>query len=180
MFNDETLYQAILSADEKNQIGYARFLCERYLKNHPNHAPTLVIYACNLISLSQYSEAEAALDRAEPITPKDKLPFVIAQRGHLLVAKGDFVGAERIFMKAHELDPDDATFLIYAGSSASQNGDIERAETLARQATNCAKGCLDEAWYNLGGYLVSKKMYGEAAECYRQALLIDPEYEIAI
>lgn len=179
MTSDESLYQAMRLADEMNQVGYARHLCERYLQDHPDHVPTLIRYACILISLAQYSAAQAALDHAQPITPKERLHLVIAQRGHLLEAQGNYVGAEELFMKAHALDPDDATYLIFAGSVAFRRGDIIRAEALARQATGCSDGCIDEAWFNLGGYLLSAKRYSDAADCYRRALDIDPEYDLA-
>jgi tetratricopeptide (TPR) repeat protein len=179
MPNDESLYRAIQSADESDQIGYARHLCERYLKDYPDHVPTLIRHACNLISLAQYSAAQAALDHAQPIAPPKRLHLVIAQRGHLLEAQGDFAGAEELYMQAHELDPDDATYLIYAGSAAFRRGDIARATALARRATDCSDGCIEEAWFNLGGYLLSDQGYSEAANCYRRALHIDPNYDLA-
>jgi tetratricopeptide (TPR) repeat protein len=132
-----------------------------------------------LISLAQYSAARAALDHAQSIVPKERLHLVLAQRGHLKQAEGDFIGAEQIFLKVHELQPDDATYLIYAGSAAFRSGDIHRAEALARRATTCAEGCLEEAWFNLGGYLLSARRYQEAADCYRRAIELDPTYEIA-
>ena len=179
MPKNEVLYDAIWSADRKDQIGYTRHLCELYLQDHPDHVPTLIRYACNLISLAQYSAAEAALDHALAIVPQKWLHLVLAQRGHLVEAQGDFHRAGEIFMEAHKLDPDDATYLIYAGSVAFRRGDIGRAEALARQATACSEGCIDEAWFNLGGYLLSTKRYREAVECYHRALAIDPEYKIA-
>jgi tetratricopeptide (TPR) repeat protein len=179
MTKDPSLRAAIASADEKDQIGYTRHLCELYLKDHPDHVPTLIRYACNLISMAQFSAAETALDHAQPLTPKERLHLVLAQRGHLLEAKGDFLGAEDLFMQAHKLNPDDATYLIYAGSVAFRRGDIDRAQKLAGQATDCSKGCIDEAWFNLGGYLLSAKRYRDAADCYRKALEIDPDYGIA-
>lgn len=179
MPSDEPLYKAMRSADESDHVGYTRHLCERYLQDHPDHVPTLIRYACNLISLAQYSAAQAALDHAQPIAPKERLHLVIAQRGHLLEAQGDFLGAEELFMQAHGLDPDDATYLIYAACVAFRRGDIGRAESLARQASGCTDGCIDEAWFNLGGYLLSAKRYSEAADCYRRALDIDPDYDIA-
>lgn len=179
MTSDEALYRAMRAADEKDQIGYARHLCERYLRDHPNHVPTLIRYAGTLISLAQYSAAEAVLDHAQPITPEERLHLVIAQRGHLRKAQGDFVEAEELFLKAHALRPNDATYLIFAGSVAFRRGHIRHAETLARQATACPDGCLDEAWFNLGGYLLAARQYHEAADCYRRALDLDPEYDLA-
>jgi tetratricopeptide (TPR) repeat protein len=105
--------------------------------------------------------------------------LVLAQRGHLLEARGDFLNAERLFLEAHHLDPSDATYLIYAGSVAFRRGDIDRAQKLASKATDCTEGCVEEAWFNLGGHLLSEKRYHDAADCYRKALEIDPDYQIA-
>jgi len=175
----KALLSAVAAADEKDQIGYTRYLCERFLMDHPDHVPTLIRYACNLISLAQYDAAEAALDRAQSRVSAKRLHLVLAQRGHLLEAKGDFPNAERLFMEAHRLDPTDAAYLIYAGAVAFRSGDVDRAQKLASQATDCTEGCVDEAWFNLGGYLLSAKRYHDAADCYRKALEIDPDYQIA-
>lgn len=43
----------------------------------------------------------------------------------------------------------------------------------------CSDGRLDEAHFNLGGYLSAQKRYEEARDCYLRALEIDPEYTIA-
>jgi len=71
-------YEALQDADQKEQIGYARFLCERYLESHPDHGPTLIRYVRNLISLAQYSLAEEALDHAESKVPQKRLHLVLA------------------------------------------------------------------------------------------------------
>jgi tetratricopeptide (TPR) repeat protein len=92
---------------------------------------------------------------------------------------GAYAEAESLFLAAHELDPSDATYLIYAFSAASARGDLSRAEELIRRALECQEGCLDEAYFNLGGCLLRKKQYEEARRCYVQALEIDPDYEIA-
>jgi tetratricopeptide (TPR) repeat protein len=170
---------ALATADEKDQIGYTRYLCERFLAHHPDHVPTLIRYANNLISLAQYDAAEAALDHAQSKVSAKRLHLVLAQRGHLFEAKGDFLNAKRLFMEAHQLDPADATYLIYAASASFRAGDIDRAQKLASKAADCKEGCVDEAWFNLGGYLLSDKRYHDAADCYRKALEIDPNYEIA-
>ena len=41
------------------------------------------------------------------------------------------------------------------------------------------RGCIDEAYFNLGGYLLSLKRYSEAKECYQKAIELDPDYDIA-
>ena len=175
----KALLSAIAAADEKDQIGYTRYLCERFLAHHPDYVPILIRYACNLISLAQYDAAEAVLDRAESKVSAKHLHMVLAQRGNLLEAKGDFLNAERLFMEAHGLDPSDATYLIYAAAVAFRRGDVDRAQKLASKAADCTEGCSEEAWFNLGGYLLSDKRYHDAADCYRKALEIDPNYQIA-
>jgi len=179
MDHPDKMFEDLKLADQRSQIAYTRYLCELYLKDHPDHGPTLIRYACNLIYLAQYSTADAVLDHAQKIVPKERIHLVLAQRGHLLKAMGDYSLAEEWFLQAHDLDPDDAAYLIYAGSAAFDRGDIERAIQLARQAVECPAGCIDEAWFNLGGYLLSEQQYREAEDCYRKALEIDPNYKVA-
>jgi tetratricopeptide (TPR) repeat protein len=175
----KAMLRAIADADENDEIAYTRHLCERFLKEEPNHAPTLIRYARNLISLAQYSAAKDAIDRAESFAPKERMHLVVAQSGHLLEAQGEFESAEKEFMRAHHMRLDDADYLIFAAGVAFRRGDLERAETLARESTKCTEGCIHEAWFNLGGYLLSSQKYAEAKECYHRALEIDPEYDIA-
>jgi len=179
MSESDEQQEAIEEADRKDQIGYTRYLCERYLEDHPDHVPTLLRYAANLTSLAQYATAKAALDHAQTVVPEKWRHLVLLRRGWLTEALGDFPAASELYLQAHALNPDDATYLIYAGSAAFQQGDIDHAIDLATQATRCPEGCIDEAYFNLGGYLLSKCEYREAMACYRRALEIDPDYEIA-
>ena len=166
-------------AEESGHVAYTRHLCETILEDNPDHGPTLIRYACALIEFALYDEAGAVLDQAEAVIPAERRHLVLAQRGHQLERMGDYSGSEEFHLKAHELDPDDATYLIYAGSVASRRGDIARAETLARKAISCSKGCIDEAYFNLGGCLLAQKRYEEARDCYLRAIEIDPDYSIA-
>ncbi|MDA0811582.1 MAG: tetratricopeptide repeat protein [Verrucomicrobia bacterium] len=76
--------------------------------------------------------------------------------------------------------PDEATFLIHAAIMAFQLGRLSEAEELARRGTRCTKGFPEEAWHNLGGYLVAQERYDEALFCYEKALGLDPEYALAL
>lgn len=172
-------FQAIREADQNDQTGYVRHLCERFLQEHPDHGPALLRYSRNLISLGVYAEAQGALDHAEKVVPPQRLHLVVALRGHLLEAQGRFGEAEEKFLEAHRLDPDDATYLIYAGVVASRRGDLELALDLHTRASRCPEGCIDEAHFNRGGKLLALKRYEEAAEAFREALRLDPDYEIA-
>ena len=166
-------------ADEVGHVALTRYLCEQVLVDDPVHGPVLIRYAACLSELSLYEDATAALDRAEQVVPYEWRRLVLAQRGHLQKLMGNYADAEMLFISAHEHAPNDATYLIHAGSAAFARGDISRAESLARKALECSEGCLDEAYFNLGGYLLAQKKHDEARGCYLHALEIDPDYRIA-
>jgi tetratricopeptide (TPR) repeat protein len=179
MPSDRDLLDTLNKADEAGQVAYTRQLCEAILYRQPGHGPTLVRYARVLIESALYDEAAVILDQAESVVPVDKRHLILEQRGHRFELMGNFSAAEELHMKAHDLVPNDATYLIYAASAAFRRGDIHRAEELARKAILCRDGCLDEAYSNLGGYLLVQKRYSEARECYLRAIEIDSEYTIA-
>lgn len=176
---DRDLLDELSRAETAGHLALTRHLCELILADEPDDGPTLIRYASCLLGLSLYDTAAKTLDRAEMVVPLERRQLVLAQRGHLRQAMGDYVGAERCFLSAHNLDPDDATYLIYSGSVAFARGDIKRAEEFVRLALECSEGSLDEAYFNLGGYLVAQSKYEEARTCYLRALEIDPDYEIA-
>ncbi|MEZ0390144.1 MAG: tetratricopeptide repeat protein [Verrucomicrobium sp.] len=174
-----SLLERLAEADAKGQVAYTRYLCEQILAESPEHGPTLLRYANALIDLSLYDEAAQALETAMNLVPEKHRHLVHAARGHRLDAMGDHVAAIAEHLRGHDLDPTNAGHLIYAATSARRSGDLTRAESLVRQAIDCVEGCVDEAYYNLGGCLLAKGAYGEARDCYQKALEIDPEYELA-
>lgn len=173
------LLDGLNRADGAGHVALARHLCELILAEEPDHWPTLTRYASILVKFSLYDRAAAVLDMAERAVPQKRRHLVIAGRGHLQMARGEFEEALKQYMAAHHLGPDDATYLIYAGTAAFATGDIQGAEALARDALKCSEGCHDEAYFNLGGYLLALKKYAEARSCYLRALEIDPVYKIA-
>jgi tetratricopeptide (TPR) repeat protein len=176
---DEELLEELARADEADEVGYTRYLCELVLEEHPQEWLTLLRHASNLILLSQYELAAESLRGAERCTPEECRHLIISRWGDLAEAKGNFAEAETLYMEAHKLAPDYAGYLIFAGFVASRDGRIERAEELARKATQCPEGSIDEAYFNLGGYLLSQMRYAEAKECYQKAIELDPDYDIA-
>jgi tetratricopeptide (TPR) repeat protein len=176
---DRDLLDELSRADEAGHVALTRHLCEQVLADYPTHGSTLIRYAACLVDLSLYEDAAAVLDRAEQVVPRERRQLVLAQRGHLFQSMGVHAEAERYFVSAHEQDPNNATYLIYAGSAAFARGDITRAESFARKALECPEGCVDEAYFNLGGYLLAQKKYDEARTCYVRAIEMDPDYEVA-
>lgn len=57
-------------------------------------------------------------------------------------------------------------------------GNLEEAEHLLMESVRAGPG-LEKAWNNLGVCLLRKRNYEEAIRCFKEALSIDPSYEIS-
>lgn len=170
----------IRQVDDEGMVVQTRELCEAYLRDFPEDGVIWLTLAENLRLLHLYEESWAALDRAEHLagdSPKKKR-LVMLHRGYLFTDRGEHLRAEECFMEAHALCPDDAGNLIFAGVAAMRRGDLPRAQELLAKATLCKEGDIDEAYFNLGGVFLALRRYGDAAECYREALKVDPDHRI--
>jgi tetratricopeptide (TPR) repeat protein len=174
MTSKERLDQ-ICRADDAGMVARTRELCEAFLLDFPENGAVWIMLAENLKNLHLYEKAEAALDKAERWAGdhRGRKRLVVLQRGHLLTARGDHHDAEKSFMKAHLLMPENAGSLIFAGVAAMQRGNLAKAAELLTEATRCPEGAIDEAYFNLGGVFLALRQYGEAAGCYTKALEID-------
>ena len=63
--------------------------------------------------------------------------------------------------------------------STWQRGDLPEAEKLFRDSLLTEGEDHNMAWCHLGGVLVALERLDEAATCYREALALSPDYEIA-
>jgi tetratricopeptide (TPR) repeat protein len=95
-------------------------------------------------------------------------------------ARGHYDEAEKWYRKAVELGPEDAGRHIFLGALLAKKGDFSGAEHCHRKGTRCSKGCVDEAYLNLGLVLRAQERYSEALECFRKSLELTPDYEDAI
>lgn len=177
--DNATLWQDICTAFDARQYGIVRVLCERYLQAEPENGAALLRLAVSLTALHQYDEAGNALEQALAATPEQHRHLVLAQRARLHQARGEFTAAEQVFAEAHDLTPQDATYLIYAGVAAMGRGDLAKAEALFTRAVECPEGALHEAHLNLGVVMLVQRRYEEAAACLRRALNVNPAYERA-
>ncbi len=154
-------------------------LCKKHLHKFPKHGPTWLQYGMAQIQLARYAAAERAIRRAITLCPQKALPIAYSQMGHLIEAKGNFKQAASWYRKALKLRPNDATWHIFLASNAFTRGLHRQSESYYRRALNCSGGCLEEAYFNLGGILLGKRNYSEAIKCYQEALKIDPQYKVA-
>ena len=174
----ESISQICL-ADDRGQTAVVIELCKKHLRKYPKHGPAWLRYGMAQVALARYAEAEKSIQRAITFCPTKALPIAYAQRGHLFQAKGDLKQAAFWYRKALKHRPNDATWHIFLASNAFKRGLHKQSEAYYRRALKCSEGCLDEAYFNLGGILLGKRNYAEAIKCYQEALKIDPKYKIA-
>jgi len=166
-------------ACQNDQLATSRYLCERILMEDPENGSILLRYADVLTSFSLFEQAKDVLDEAEELIGEDHQHLYFNQLGHLYNDWCQFDKAKEAYLAAHRLKPEDATSLIYAGTIAFQQGELNQAEEHARKATGCEEGVIEEAWFNLGGYLMAQQRFHEAEQAYKKALQLDADYEQA-
>jgi tetratricopeptide (TPR) repeat protein len=133
----------------------------------------------SLVEVARYEEAEQAFAKAIEYCPPEKLQYPYSQLGHLFDRAGDLKQAVAWHSRAIESAPDDATFRIFLGAVLAKQGCFTKAEEACRTAIVCSEGCIDEAYLNLGLVLRARERFEEAADCFREALRLDPDYRAA-
>ncbi len=129
--------------------------------------------------LACYAAAEQALRQAIRFCPAGNLHLLYTALGQVFRGSGDDSQAEAWFRRAIDAAPDDAQGYIYLGGLLASRGRLDEAEEVHRRGTGCSKGCVDEAFLNLGLVLRAQGRLGEAAECLAEAIRRDPEYRDA-
>ena len=175
----EKLWRAVKRFDRQDMVCCTQTLAKRYLANCPDRGPAWLCYGIALYAVARYTEALIALRRAARLCPPTKLHIVQNHFGHLYQQRGSFRRAEAWFRSAITSCPSDATSYIYLGGLLALEGHLSEAEAIHRQATLCADGCIDEAFFNLGLVLRAQERYPEARSCFQRALEIDPKYKPA-
>ena len=175
-----SLRDRLEEAHKQDQTILTICLAERLISSEAEDPWLFEIYARSLIGIGRYDDAVAALNSAESLAKPLHVPWIIHRRAVLEERRGNFEAALNYLKKAHMQMPDEASFLIYAGSISFRLGRLADAEEFARRGTKCTEGYPDEAWHNLGGYLAAQQRYDEALLCYENAIAIDPDYKIAI
>jgi tetratricopeptide (TPR) repeat protein len=103
----------------------------------------------------------------------------MAQLGHLFHAAGNDSAAEDWYQKAIDAEPQDATWHIFLGGMLAKLGRLHEAEKVHRTAINCQRGPIGEAYLNLGFVLRAMERFQQAANCFREAIKLDPQCRLA-
>jgi tetratricopeptide (TPR) repeat protein len=180
MMTCETAYRRVFDAWSAGEHANALELCRELVSNFPDYNVGWVLQGVILYELARYREAEQVLSEAIQGSPLEHLQYGYTHLGHLHRESGHYDDAEKWYRKALELDPDDAGRNIFLGALLAKKGDFRGAEECHRKGTRCSKGCVDEAYLNLGLVLRAQERYEEALECFIRALELTPDYEEAI
>lgn len=151
----------------------------RYLSRYPEDSLAWLILGEKLGDLARYREAEFAFSKSIEFCPEDELLFRYSLLGHMFRYRGDLDQAADWYRRVIEVAPDDATGHIFLGAALARQGKFAEAEATHRFATRCQKGCIDEAWLNLGFVLRAQERFSEAIDCFAEALRLGSDYEVA-
>ena len=154
-------------------------LAFRWLQTHPDDVSVIHDYATMLYQMTRYDEAVRVYSDAIERFP-DRRWGLYNQMGHLHRYRGDFAVAELWFQKAVDEDPDEVASYVFLGAVQARQGKLTQAEKTHRRATQCPDGPVDEAYHNLGLVLRGQDRLTEAAECFRKAIELCPDYDDAI
>ena len=164
---------------DRDMVASTLELSRRYLAAHPKSWFILYYYACSLHEMARYSESLAALRRAARLCPPRQLCFIYSRFGRIHHKRGALRLAERWYRRAIAHSPSEGSHYVYLGVFLARTGRLQEAEAVHRRATRCKKGCIDEAFLNLGLVLRALERYSDARKCFLRALEIDPKYKEA-
>ena len=172
-------WREILRFHNRGMVGCTVELARHYLTAHPKDWVVWLYYADALCDMARHTEALAALRRAIRLCPPKRLHLVYYRFGKVHKHRGAFRVAERWYRRAVDVSPSDATYRIFLGAFLARAGRLQEAEAVHRRAIRCKKGCIDEAFLNLGFVLRALERYSDARKCFQRALVIDPKYKAA-
>jgi len=173
------LFEKIGRADDAGLVALTILRARAFLEVFPTFGPAWVRLGVALTDVARYEEAEQALLKAIEYCPPEKRRIPYGDMGDLFKASGDYDRAEHWYHKAVEAAPDHAGPYIYLGGLLALRGRLGEAEAVHRRGTLCNRGCVDEAFLNLGLDLRAQGRFAEAADCFEEAIRLDPDYRAA-
>ena len=182
---DKTLRKIVVASEKDLHVTVIE-LCEQFLGHFGDDNKVLSIYSLALFSVGRLADAHIALDRdLSTRRVSDEFgPWLLCRKGHIFRESGDYESAIRWYLKAHKSEPNEATFLIFAGLLQFRLGQYDKAAKTLLKATNSKEGAIDEAFYNLGvvsfynlGVVrMAQARFEDAQFSFEKALKIDPRY----
>jgi tetratricopeptide (TPR) repeat protein len=158
-------------------------LAARWLQRHPEDLGIMLDYAEMLYRMTRYEEAIRVYEHALETLDVDGNGrwAIFNQLGRMYQYWGRLSDAEPWFRKAIEIEPNELASYIFLGACQARQGKLPDAEvTYLVAIQEIESSLLDEAYHNLGLVCRGQGRLAEAAEWFRKALELDPEYGDAI
>ncbi len=178
---DEIRNVAIAAADD-DRDPVAIELLHAYLQHRPGDAFMWYRFGDALRVIGLNHEAEHALNTALELEPKRR-PFVLTRLGRIYADAGRRAEAEAAFAEACEFPENSGLgwLWIFRGANLAAATQLVAAEKCHRHALTFDDKNVDrdEAFLNLGYVLRAQGRYTEAAEAFKSALHITPDYKEA-
>jgi rhomboid protease GluP len=141
------------------------------VKARPNYSPAWQLLAAAYVAMGQEQQAEAALQRASQLNPKDEA--VLAQLGILYTREQRYEQAQQQFQRITELNPRDAQARVNLGVTLDKMGRDAEALASFRKATGLNPN-LTRAWYDFGLASMKVKHYDDAVEAFTHTTKLAP------
>jgi tetratricopeptide (TPR) repeat protein len=158
------------------RIASARELARVHTQSDPGHAHGWALLADAMTAMGQYKGAVDVLRKVKRLLAPEHLHRVHFRCGHIRQQAGDYRGAERWYRKAIDGQPDDSDYWVFLGGMMLTAGRHRDAEAVLRRATKCKRGCIEEAYLNLGYVLRGLGLYEQARTAFRRAIARDGSY----
>ena len=172
-------YEQMKRASDSECPALAVRLARRHLARFPDDFLAWHFLGERLVDLARYEEAEQAFGKLLEYLPPEKKWRASYSMGRLFREAGNYERSIEWYRKAIDAEPDEATSYIFLGAVLAKQGRLLEAQEVHRTATQCPRGCIDEAWHNLGLILRAREDFDEAAQCFREAIRLDPDYREA-
>jgi tetratricopeptide (TPR) repeat protein len=177
---EEELNRRAFDASDAGEHAHALELGRELRRIIPDEPIWWLKEGVHLYETARYEEAKRVLLQMIELFPRKLLHHAFSNVGHTCREQGRYDEAERWYRRAAQLKSEDAGRYVFLGALLGRKGDLSGAEVCHGKATQCAEGCIDEAYLNLGYVLRAQERYGEALDCFNKALEITPDYRHAI
>ena len=169
--NIPALFQISAIFQEKEDFEKSNKHLNLILLQESGNVLALINKGMNYSKMENYQKAQECYDKVLEISPRHEEATRL--KGELLKQIGDEDSLKEHIKKTLEINPDSA-YIIMLKAMEYANADDDKALEFFNRAIAIDPD-FDEAYFNKAGYLMLKKRFDEAIECYKQAFEINPE-----
>ena len=158
--------------ESTGELDKAREIYTRLRQQDPRDAQ--VLHRLGVVADKQRRHSEAQRYYTEAIRSKPRDPELFNDLGYCFYLQNQLAKSESALRKALQLNPESARSRINLGMALGHQGRIEEAFQEFSQA-----GSKADAYYNLASVYAFQSNFDEAKNCFRRALIADPNHRLA-